>query len=158
MKESMQTPEERSEGEQLAAEAPSPEKKDGGKYSFFLNAFDSFLNLSDDPGRHITDQEKLAALKSGDKGAVTQLGKEKKGSKYRKNAFIFLSYALTLLEEEGFAKAVGSEKIERLGAEIRSLQEKINELRIKDEKITKQEIDRGTAIINELKDLINKAK
>ncbi len=148
----------------------TPEQKESvpEKYKFYLDLFDKFLSLSDDPGRHISDKEKKGIRESGDKKALQKMITEKTGgehegieypaSKYRKNAFaFFITPALLLLDSEPeIANKLSVKDRRRLESEIRDLMKKIQDLRIEDKPITKEEIDRGIAIINELKEIILK--
>lgn len=135
----------------------SAEKKEdwAGRTGFYLKAFNNFLSLSDEPGKFIKDQEKNEVANSGSVEALNKLIKEKTGSKYRRNAFTFLSYAERLLSEPEFKKIVASEEIDVLRKNIEELVTKIKELREKDEPITKIEVEKGIEIIHKLKSLIS---
>lgn len=131
----------------------APERPAG--FENFLRVFNNFLNLSDEPGRFIRNEEKIEVLKSGDREALDRLMKEKGGSKYRKNAFGFLlGWANTLLDEPEFIKKISEGERENLRQEITDLGHKINELRIADAPITKSEVDRGVNLANKLKQII----
>ncbi len=130
----------------------------------YLKNFDYFLSLSDEPGRHITDEEKENVTKSRDVEALNKLVAEKTGSKYggveytpskyRKNAFNFLTAAGLLFEQPEFLKKINDKEKDRLYSEVQNLAERIRYLRGNDALITKAEIDRGVALINELKQII----
>ena len=134
------------------------------KINFYVKLFDNFLNLSDEPGRHITDKEKNDVLKSRNVQTLNKLMAEKTGgeyknviypsSKYRKNAFNFLSAVELLFKQPKFLEKISKKEKERLSQEVENLIDKIRDLRINDAPITKVEIDRGVALINELKQII----
>ena len=67
------------------------------EFKFYIERINSFLSRSDDPGRHITDEEKNEARRPENKELLNKLVAEKTGgsyggveykkSKYRKGAF-----------------------------------------------------------------------
>ncbi len=136
------------------------------EFKFYLDRIDSFLSRSDDPGRHITDSEKLSAIGSENIETLNKLVAEKTGgsyggvkyvkSKYRKSAFSFLPIVELLSENEKFIKITSEEKRRGLLADARSLMERIGELRVKDDPITKEEVDRGIKIAEEIKEILKK--
>ena len=136
------------------------------EFEFYTKKFNSFLERSDESGRHITDVEKLKVSKSGDVEALNQIVAEKAGgaykgieyklSKYRTNAFVFLSAADMLLGDPKFINRTNEKSRQRLSIEIKDLMQRIRELRKNDEPITRAEVERGVLVINELKQILEK--
>ncbi len=136
------------------------------EFNFYVDRINSFLNRSDEPGRHITDEEKLESSKPENTELLNKLVAEKAGgsyggveykpSKYRKGAFTFLSVVGMLIEDKNFQKITSDADRKRILSESSELMARIRDLRVKDEPITKEEVDRGIKIANEIKEILNK--
>ena len=134
---------------------PAPERRES--FENYLQAFNNFLSLSDDPGKFIRNEEKMEVLRSGDLEMLNRLMEGKRGSKYRKNAFGFLlGWASVLLDEPEFIKKVSEGERESFRQEIVDLTRKINEIRIADAPITGSEVGRGVDLAKKLKQIIQK--